>query len=89
MIVRRLLAPAVVWAAAVAVLAAAVAGNIQVRPVVAEGRVTASFVAPETFDTDAEAIVRSGLLPRLVSVAKRQIALRHGRFYVCSDMYFA
>jgi hypothetical protein len=27
--------------------------------------------------------------PSLVSVAKRQIALRHGRFYVCSDMYFA
>ena len=26
---------------------------------------------------------------RLVSVAKRQIALRHGRFYGGSDMYFA
>jgi len=62
MIGRRLLALAAAWAATVAGLAATVAGNIQVRPVVADGRVTASFVAPETFDADAEAIVRSGLL---------------------------
>jgi hypothetical protein len=62
MIVRRALALPIAWGAVVAVLAATATGNIQVRPVVADGRVTASFLAPETFDADAEAIVRSGLL---------------------------
>ena len=62
MIGRRMLAVAIAWSAAVAALAAAAAGTIQVTPVVADGRVAASFVARETFDTDAEAIVRTGLL---------------------------
>ncbi len=32
--------------------------------------------------------LRRGLKPRLVSVAKRKIALRHGRFYGCSYVVF-
>jgi hypothetical protein len=46
--------------AAVAVVAAA--GDVQVTPVVAEGKVSASFAAPSTFGDDVRAAVRSGLL---------------------------
>jgi len=51
---------AISWVAAAGVLAAA--GAIQVTPVVADGRVSASFVAPSTFGDDIRAAVRSGLV---------------------------
>lgn len=63
MILRPVLATTAAWAMAMAMLvAAAPADSIRVTPVVSDGQVSASFDAPAAFGTDAQDLVRSGLL---------------------------
>jgi hypothetical protein len=60
---RLVLTTTAVWAMAMAMLVAAAAtDSIRVTPVVSDGQVSASFDAPTVFDTDAQDLVRSGLL---------------------------
>ena len=56
--VRRAVAATMVWVAAVVVLWAA---DVRVTPLVAEGRVFASFVAGESYTPDVRESVQSGL----------------------------
>jgi len=59
---RRLAKAAGRWLAVLTLLGAtAVLEPIQVTPIVADGRVSASFDSPASFDADAADIVRSGL----------------------------
>jgi hypothetical protein len=57
----RLRAVVVVWAL-LAATPSAMAHDIRVKPLVADGRISASFNAPAAFGDDAQAVVRSGLL---------------------------
>jgi len=58
---RRAWCATITWVALGAVVLA-LADTIQVTPVVADGRVSASFIAPSAFDDDAQEVIQSGLL---------------------------
>lgn len=57
---RPLAAVAVLWCSAVATLLAL--ADVRVTPLVTDGRVLASFAAPEAFADDARDVLHSGLL---------------------------
>jgi len=61
MTARRLLLGVAAWLAGIAAVSAA-AAEIRVTPLVAGGRVFASFEAAGAIDADARAVMRSGLL---------------------------
>ena len=59
---RALAAVAATWLAGAIAGVTAQAVQIRVTPLVAGGEVSASFVAPAAFTSDAQAVLRSGLL---------------------------
>jgi hypothetical protein len=65
MTTRRLTAWGLAAWLGVVVLSAAVASDIQVTPIVADGRVSASFAAAGAFTDDVRALIRTGLLVTL------------------------
>ena len=71
---NRLWAVALVMAAG----AAASAGDIRITPLVADGHVSASFVAPEAFTGDSRDVVKSGV-PVTLSFGGRPLSGGTGR----------
>jgi Domain of unknown function (DUF4390) len=62
MMIRRLATGVLALCLSTAALPPAGGAPIQVTPVVADGQVSASFIAPGAFGTDVREVIRSGLL---------------------------
>jgi Domain of unknown function (DUF4390) len=65
---RRIWCGVAVWLAALATLAAW--SEVKVTPLVADGKVFASFAAPDAFSDDAREVMRSGLVLTLTYVVE-------------------